>query len=325
MCERVKISVALAACDGEKFIRRQLESILRQSVPADEILIGDDSGSSGTHDAIAELLKTNLHIRYFRHEKPLGAAENFASLLSMASGEIIFLSDQDDEWEADKIEKMTAFLRRRPECCGVFSDSEAVDPEGRPLGFSHWEMRNFRPREEVVGQAEFLRRVPLSGHDTAIRREMLGRLLPFPPLANCHDSWIGLVGAATSRWGCVREKLTRYTIHENNLSRPSKPTLRWKFAQAASSVRNNSFVWTEELFAALIERCGESAALKERLRYTSSRKRMGVNVFRRLPLICGELFSGRYFRFGHGWKSVAQDLLLRPAFGTRSLSSGDCK
>ncbi len=314
MADPVKISVVLAACDGEKFIRRQLESILDQNIVPDEILIGDDSVSDGTFLAVKDLLERHRFIKYFHHDPPRGVVENFEFLLEKAAGKFIFLADQDDRWRRDKVEKMAAFLENNPDCGGVFSNSLAVDEKDRSLGFSHWQMREFFPAGDRVDRAEFFRRVALSAHDTAIRRDVLREILPFPKLADVHDSWIGLAAALKSNWGCINEELTFYTIHSGNLSHPGKPTLFWKLKQARESIRQNSFAWTEQLFLALIERFGSTADLEDRLKYTSARKNMQVNFFARLPLILRELFSGRYHRFGRGWKSVIQDVFFRPFF-----------
>src|SRR5436305_15139268 len=49
------ISVCMATYNGEKFIARQVRSILEQLAPDDELIVVDDCSSDGTVDAIRRL------------------------------------------------------------------------------------------------------------------------------------------------------------------------------------------------------------------------------------------------------------------------------
>ncbi len=96
-----KISIVIATQNGEKYFKDQLESIFVQ-LPADaEILISDD----GSIDRTLEIVKEYNHpqVKVLSDGKKKGVIENFEYALSFASGELIFLCDQDDIWLPDKI------------------------------------------------------------------------------------------------------------------------------------------------------------------------------------------------------------------------------
>ena len=104
----VKRSVALAAFRGGEFLAAQLDSILNQSLPPDEIILSDDSPDEATRQAVAPQLAAHPEIRYVRNPVPLGPDRNFEQAISMTTGDLIFLADQDDVWKPEKIPRWPA-------------------------------------------------------------------------------------------------------------------------------------------------------------------------------------------------------------------------
>lgn len=95
-----KISVALATYNGEKYIEKQLDSIRNQTIKPDEVVIVDDKSSDRTVALINEFIAVNnlVNWKLFVNEKNVGYRKNFYNALKKVTGEVIFLSDQDDEW-----------------------------------------------------------------------------------------------------------------------------------------------------------------------------------------------------------------------------------
>lgn len=118
------VSVAMTTYNGVKYIREQLESLRRQTRPADEIVIVDDGSKDGTVEAV-QIYATEhpeCHIRLVQNEENLGYKRNFRKAISLCSGDVIFLCDQDDRWLNCKIELMCDMLQRNPDI-GVLSTS----------------------------------------------------------------------------------------------------------------------------------------------------------------------------------------------------------
>lgn len=321
-----KISVAMATCNGEAFLEQQLDSIFSQSVPPDEIVICDDRSDDGTV-SIAEAWRRRHPgaIRLLRNPVRLGSSRNFERAISEASGDVIFLADQDDVWLPGRVEQMCRLLSSPETTGGVFCDSAVVDRELRDTGVGHWECRGFsaaaleaaRRTDDGVFRL-FLKRVPAAGHDMAFRAALRPLLLPFPALPECHDTWIGLLLAALGKWEFTSEKLTLFRQHETNASRSGRrPGWIGQWREAKRSIRSGTFAWNAELFRRLIERLGDhppaetAALLRDRMEHSLTRSAMACGWLRRLPLIGREVRNGRYFRYGRGWKSVVQDLLLQ--------------
>lgn len=109
----MKTSVAIATYNGEKYIIAQLESILNQSKKVDEVIITDDISSDDTVSVVNDFIKENNLSDSWKivvNEENLGYAENFRKCMDMTTGDIIFLCDQDDIWELDKVEKMYSVM-----------------------------------------------------------------------------------------------------------------------------------------------------------------------------------------------------------------------
>lgn len=95
------ISVAMTTFNGEKYIEKQIESIIHQSLPVDEIVVCDD----GSTDHTVELLK-KYDVTLIQNFQNLGYKLNFKQTMEKCNGDYIFLCDQDDIWEKDKVKDM---------------------------------------------------------------------------------------------------------------------------------------------------------------------------------------------------------------------------
>ena len=103
----MKTSVVVATFNGEKYISQQLQSILDQTVKCDEVIIGDDCSSDNTVRIIESFINNNSLFpswKLIRNKNNKGFIKNFHDLICEATGEIIFLADQDDLWKEDKVE-----------------------------------------------------------------------------------------------------------------------------------------------------------------------------------------------------------------------------
>jgi rhamnosyltransferase len=107
----VRISVALATYNGERYIYEQLESIANQSLPPHEIIVSDDCSLDGTGEVVKRFAsKTNIPIKLYRNQQNTGFAANFINAASRCSGDVVAFSDQDDIWLEDKLYKCSTLF-----------------------------------------------------------------------------------------------------------------------------------------------------------------------------------------------------------------------
>lgn len=204
------VSVCIATYNGEKYIKEQLLSIISQLDSTDEIIISDDKSTDKTIEIIKEL--NDRRIKFFFNTSK-GYTNNFQNAIKHASGDFIFLSDQDDVWEENKVSRMTELLQ---EYDFVVSNAKVVNESLVDIDTTYFKMRG-------GGKNGFLNNLVKAkylGCCMAFRNTMLKKLLPFPlEVTLCpHDLWISLIAEFYYKTYVIDESLILYRRHGNNVS-----------------------------------------------------------------------------------------------------------
>lgn len=206
----MKISVCLATYNGEKYIKEQLNSILSQLGNDDEIIISDDHSTDNTIEIIKSLEDDRIKIFVNNLEK--GYSKNFENAINHSSGDIIFLSDQDDVWMKDKVEKMLEALEKSDL---VISDALISDENLDPTFGSHFKLHSVK-----TGFFHNWLKTRYIGACMAFKKETLKKIMPFPPNQTlcAHDYWIANVGELYYKTSIITEPLIKYRRHNSNAS-----------------------------------------------------------------------------------------------------------
>ena len=198
----MSISVALCTHEGSRFVVEQAESILQQTRMPDEVVLSDDASSDRTVELVESVFSrnTDIQLRVLRNERPLGIVSNFQQAVLATSGDIVFLSDQDDKWRPEKIERMLAEFDRRPDLLLLHTDALLVDERGASLGLTLFNSLEVSDEEITAlesGRAfsVLLRRNLALGASMAFRRRLLDVAVPFAD-AWVHDEWLAIIGAS---------------------------------------------------------------------------------------------------------------------------------
>ena len=215
----MKISVALCTYNGSRFLREQLESISVQRRLPDELIVSDDCSTDNTLEIVRKFsAKSQFPITILHNEQNLGSTRNFEKAIENCTGDVIALSDQDDVWLPQKLERIEAQFDSHPDVGLVFSDAVLTDDELRPIGLRLW-TETFRPadrRKFASGHAldVLLQYNVVTGATIAFRSALRPAIMPIPQLTEfIHDGWIGLVAALCSHIRFIREPLIKYRQH----------------------------------------------------------------------------------------------------------------
>ena len=236
---KARVSVCMAAYNGSKCIREQLESILPQLSADDELVVVDDASNDETVERIREI--GDKRIRLFEHGKNEGVVATFEDTLREATGEILFLCDDDDVWAPTKVERMLGAFREWPEAQVVISKAILIDERGVQQPDSR--MNRFGRFKPGFWRNVFKNHY--QGSAMAIRASLLGQVLPFPRNKSfLHDVWIGTRNeAAGGKTVFIDEPLVYYRRHSQNVSRahPWRVKIRLRMellmANVASALR----------------------------------------------------------------------------------------
>lgn len=188
------ISVCMATCNGERFIRQQLESILSQLAADDELVISDDSSVDSTLAIVSSC--NDPRIRLFPGQTFRSPVLNFEFALKQARGEIIVLADQDDVWLPNKLAVVrNFFLNNMKRPLLVVLDGTVVDGDEQEIYPSVLaKLKAGRGFWKNLYDNRYL------GCCMAFSRDLLARAMPFPRNIPMHDIWLGQL---CERIGCT--------------------------------------------------------------------------------------------------------------------------
>lgn len=312
----MKTSVALCTWNGGRHVAEQIRSILAQTRLPDQLVVRDDGSTDGTPENVKDIL-SDAPFRWSVevNGSNLGSTLNFDAAIRDCDGDAVFLCDQDDIWEIDKIEIMAARLESREEPSFVFSDARLVDGDGCLLPGSLWKRVGFserRRRSFNSGmQMEQLLRGPfVTGCMSAFRRSVLTEAMPFDRRW-IHDYWaclhaVGLGG----RGEALARPLARYRLHQGQ-----QVGVTLRAARASAPLRayiDDAIRWRDlsDRLRILAGRSPDLDLLEERAEHAAFRAAIRDAA---LPFRGGRVFArflrGRY-RFDFSRLAWLRDLLV---------------
>ncbi|GMQ31552.1 glycosyltransferase [Algoriphagus confluentis] len=206
------ISIALCTYQGERFLARQLDSLLAQTYRPIEIVIQDDCSTDQTWE-IVEAYKRKFPdiIRSFRNKIQLGIRSNFESVFQKCQGELIAPCDQDDIWDFSKLEEMSS---RIGDHILIYHDSALVDESGVSLGRRVSEKFQFAKGSDP---AKLLLMNCVSGHSILFKKQLLAHAHPFPA-KGYYDHWLAFTAMCFGTVDYLDKTLVLFRQHRNNYS-----------------------------------------------------------------------------------------------------------
>lgn len=120
------VTAIIPAYNGERFIRRSVDSILRQTFPVTQVIVVDD----GSKDATREIIETEYRDRVtLLRQQNGGPARARNAGIRVATGEFIAFLDADDYWLPEKVSRQVRVLGKRPDAVGNYTGLRIVDDQ----------------------------------------------------------------------------------------------------------------------------------------------------------------------------------------------------
>ena len=215
------ISVAICTFNGEKYIRQQIDSILCQTMQVDEIVICDDRSSDNTIAIVREIAANNPSIDFHieTNASTLGVRMNFEKALNLCSGDIKFLSDQDDIWLPEKVETIYNFFLSHSDISVVFSNATFVDGNNNPISkYSLFESIGLDEYGLNLYDSGFQLNIFITaarvwGATMAIRKNVICNF--DYPTVHYHDYILAIEALLNNSLGYIKTPLMNYRLHES--------------------------------------------------------------------------------------------------------------
>lgn len=260
----MRLSVAMCTYNGEKYIREQLMSIHNQTLSIDEIVICDDCSEDNTVIIIEDLIQQyNLPIQLQVNAWNHGYRKNFEQAICRCSGDIIFLSDQDDIWMPNKVETVINYFNHNPDKEFVFTNATLVNA----VGINSFKQTLFdivlldRATLDLFDKGYHLEILSIycrvTGATCALRASFMPYCIPFSNVI-VHDEMIAMTSAFQNKIGYINQCLIKYRQHGGQTVglkiAMKNPGEKWEYT-------SNLMMWYE----ALIEPNDDKT--RERLRF----------------------------------------------------------
>ncbi len=202
-----RASIALASYNGAKYIECQIQSILADMGPGDELVVSDDGSTDGTRDILWAINDPRVRVV----EGPCkGIKQNFANAIRESRGKYIFLSDQDNIWHKGKIDRVLAEFAKK-NCPVVVHDCRVTDLDGQVIYDSFYRLKKSGPG---VWTNILKNRYP--GCCMAFDARLKDKILPIPDNIHMHDQWIGILGDLSGGSAFISDKFIDFVRHGDN-------------------------------------------------------------------------------------------------------------
>lgn len=227
----VKVSVAMATYNGEKYVEKQLETIRTQTCVADEVVIYDDQSTDNTFSIVKDYIRRHCLENWtvYISETNRGFIGNFFQVLKKVTGDVIFLCDQDDEWNCNKIKKMIEIMKDNKQIQALSSAVTLIDSQGKDKqiiprkGYCNANIlhKKVEEKELVKIDVPFLIKSNVSpGCTMCITKELKEKFLQYEELCIQskfpHDWFLNILAAIEDGTCFYNEPFVNYRIHDCN-------------------------------------------------------------------------------------------------------------
>ena len=214
-------SICMACYNGEKYIAKQIDSILKQIAENDELIIVDDCSTDNTVRVINDF--EDKRIQLVCNNTNIGVNKAFEKAIKKAKGTIIFMADQDDIWTENRYVIMTEKLKEKNVMC-VSGNSIAIDGEGNYIDFYLGELHSsdsYAYKKNI--EKMFAGKAYYYGCAMAFHRNLDDIILPFPQKIESHDLWIAMAANLLKSNYHIDDVVLERRVHGSNASIVSRP------------------------------------------------------------------------------------------------------
>lgn len=244
-----KISIVLCTCNGEAYLRGQIDSLLAQTYPFHELIVQDDCSTDSTGHIIRSYQQKypERNIRFYANPQRMGFNKNFLTALQRAEGDYIACCDQDDIWVENKLGTL---VREMGDCPLIFHNSwvtgnrtKAYPLYGQPLP------ECFPPLYAALYPRAY-------GHQILFRKDVLERTRPFWGYNVSYDYLLFTLASSMGRVRYLHAPLVYWRRHEEAATYNAHPHKagKWEgYLRAIRALRQSGNRQSTRLYFSLLQ------------------------------------------------------------------------
>lgn len=227
------VSVILPSHDRAHLLRRSLDSVLAQSLPAHEVILIDDGS---TDDTAGLVVQDYPQVRYL-HQAQAGVSAARNAGIRLATGRWIAFLDSDDQWLPDKLERQILALRDNPgyRVC-----------HGEEIWIRNGQRANQKRRHKKHGGWIFQQCLPLcviSPSAVLIERDLFAEVGWFDqnlPACEDYDLWLRLCARYPVLY-LEKPLIVKHGGHPDQLSKKYPAMDRFRMTALEKVIRSDSY------------------------------------------------------------------------------------
>lgn len=242
------VTIGLAVYNGERFLRRALDSLLSQTYSNFELVISENASTDGTRAICQEYASRDPRVKLHPIDQNIGAVENFKRVLSLATGEYFMWAGDDDFWLPDFVKALVAAHEANRRVGVAMCAVDRVFPDGELADAARFEgLHNPNGRDHADLIRMLVSPIKLNLFIYGLFRTTLIRQITavLPPLT-AWDRWVMLMTAFSARFAYVELMLHRRTIYRHGRPPQLKEGLRAEIEVAPTLAR---VIWQADFIA----------------------------------------------------------------------------
>jgi len=216
----MRTGVAIALYNGIHFLKEQIDSLLAQTMLPDLIVCCDDGSSDGTIEWLKEYVqKRGCSDRFLLIENDvrLGYAQNFYKALDLCDTDLLFLCDQDDIWDPEKIRKMTEIFEKNQNIDLLACAHTLINASGAPVSSLRYAQKTGSGSLTFLTAHDIVTRFNWPGMTLALRRTLWDEIKDTAKVIQApHDRVLSLFAASKKAMAYFDLPLCAHRFHNSN-------------------------------------------------------------------------------------------------------------
>lgn len=211
----MKTSVVMAVYNGALFVEKQLMSILKQTISPNQIIIVNDASIDSSLtiiNSIIEKQSKEIDVKIITNEFNLGVVKSFFKGIDYAEGDVIFLADQDDIWNKNKISRCLRMFEKDRKIDVVATAYQIIDSDGKIKSTTKYPLN----KSQLVNSKKILYNNIFPGCTLCFRKDYKKYFKNYNENIYIHDWYLLLIAALNGKLYFLNESLFYYRLHENN-------------------------------------------------------------------------------------------------------------
>lgn len=273
----MKTAVAIALYNGARFVEKQLDTIRLQTRKPDRVVLCDDGSKDDTVGIVRDYIdRYGLEESWQLYEngENLGYIRNFYRAIALCDAELVFLSDQDDVWKEDKIEKMAAIMEQRPEIKLLSCRYGIIDAQDQE---QHSVVERAAKEDEALNSVtvqDIMTAYRWPGMLMCLRKDFFEKLQPsIEHCAVAHDLMFAVCAADCGGFFDYNYVGAYHRRHDNNTAREEHRVFKLlNLERKLTDISVTKKLWTNLISAEVPIRQESRATIQERLTLLEQRE-----------------------------------------------------